>query len=201
MGTRGTPEQRLQESHKAAEILKVDYRVNLEMKDGSIEHNEANYLKAITAIRRFRPKMLLINPHFERHPDHEDAHRLMRTAMFKSGLNKVVTQFNGINQERWRIRKMFAFMMSYPFTKNPDFYVDISDTFTDKMDSIKAYVSQINIPGISRDDEPVTRLSRPEFLNEIESRLIYFGTQIGCRYAEAFYSVEPIGISNIGKFI
>jgi LmbE family N-acetylglucosaminyl deacetylase len=92
-------------------------------------------------------------------------------------------------------------MQSYEFEGKPSFYVDVSDTFEIKMDSIKAYTSQVYVPGQSKENEPQTRLSRPEFLEEIESRAIYCGTHIGARYAEAFMAVEPIGLKSLSDLM
>jgi bacillithiol biosynthesis deacetylase BshB1 len=199
-GTRGTPEIRLAESMDSAKILGLKHRINLGMPDSQIAVTEENILKVIEAIRLFRPKMVLMNPPFDRHPDHEAAHKLVRKAMFKSGLRKIDTKYNGISQNPHRIRKMYAYMQSYEFPRKPDFYIDISDTFNTKMDSIKAYRSQIFVEG-AENNEPQTRLSRPEFLEEIEARCIYFGAQCGYRYAEAFYSVEPVGLSGLDKLL
>jgi hypothetical protein len=97
---------------------------------------------------------------------------------------------------------MFCFQQSYEFPPTSTvFYVDVSDTFKIKMESIKAYVSQVYVPGKSIEGGPVTRLSRPEFLQEIESRAISHGMKIGARYAEAFSTTEPLGIDGLHKLL
>jgi len=201
LGTRGTKEKRLKESKNAMEILGVHQRVNLGFKDGGVAVTEENELKIITQIRRFRPKIVLMNPPYERHPDHETTHNLVRSAMFKSGLKKIETTFEGIQQENWRIRKMFCYMQAYHFQNVPWFCIDISETFQTKMKAIKAYISQVYVPGLSNPDEPVTRLSRPEFLEELESRAVYFGTLVGVKYAEPFCSVEPLGLNSFSDLL
>lgn len=198
-GTRGTPEQRIEESLKAKEILGVSFRENLEMPDTKLAINDENVLKLINIIRKYRPNSIVIPAVFERHPDHENASRLVRDAMFKSGLLKYKTYFENESQERYRIRKMYSYLQSYEFPHKASFYVDISSSFETKMNAIKAYSSQVFIPGESDPEGPVTRLFRPEFLEEIEARAIYFGTLTGVRYAEAFLSLEPISISSLSK--
>lgn len=198
-GTRGTPEIRIAESMAAKEILKIKHRMNLKMPDSKLTISEENILKVITMIRLFKPKIVIMNPEFERHPDHEVAHRLVRKAMFKSGLRKIETSYEEQNLEPHRIRKMYSFMQSYEFKRKPDFFVDISDTFDAKMESIKAYKSQVYTENNSANDEPETRLSRPEFLQELEARAVYFGSLIGVKYAEPFLSVEPILIKNVSS--
>jgi hypothetical protein len=47
----------------------------------------------------------------------------------------------------------------------------------------------------------MTRLSRPEFLDELKSRAMYWGSLVGVRYAEAFCSIEPVVIRNISDLL
>lgn len=197
LGSRGTPEIRAIESKKGAEILGVKFRENLGLPDGKLTVDDESIEKMIVIIRKYRPKIVFVNPPYERHPDHEASHFILRKAMFKSGLIKVETMYEGKVQPPLRIRKMFCYMQSYEFPRKPDFYVDITSTFEKKMNAIKAYSSQVWVPGLSDPNGPVTRLSRPEFLEELEARAIYFGTQIGVRFAEAFYSIEPLGFKNV----
>lgn len=196
-GTRGTPEIRLQEAKDAAEILNVKYRENLVLPDAYLEVKDEFVEKVVKMIRFFRPESVIMTSPFDRHPDHEAACQIVREAMFKSGLEKYETHYHNEAQEKYRIRKMYSYMQSYDFSGKPDFYVDITDNFEKKLNSIRAYKSQVYIPGESADDGIKTRLYNPDFLGEIESRARYFGRLIGTKYAEAFKSVEPIGIKLI----
>jgi N-acetylglucosamine malate deacetylase 1 len=201
MGTRGSIEIRKTEADASAEILGLKYRENLRLPDGYLTNDQESQLKVVYAIRKYRPDLVIMNPPFERHPDHEAAHQLVRTSMFKAGLQKIETQSDGEPQERHRLRKMFCFMQSYPFQHNPDFIVDISDTIDKKMDSIKAYKSQVFIPGESKAEGLSTRLFRPGFLEDQDARAKYFGSLIGANYGEAFLSVEPIGLKSISSLL
>ena len=201
IGTRGNSEIRLKEAEIAKDVLGVTFRENLDLMDGDIHIDDYSINKVIYVLRKYRPEIVLLHPPYERHPDHEITHKLVRTAMFKAGLQKIETKSEGKQQERFRIRKMFSYMQSYEFPRKPDFYVDISETFERKMESIKVYASQVYLKGITPDSEPKTRLNRPEFLEEIEARALYFGSLIGVRYAEAFLAVESVGISSISKLL
>lgn len=200
-GTRGTPEQRLEEAKSAAKILGVRERINFGFPDGRLHSSEEAILKAVETIRLYKPKIVLMNQAYERHPDHEAVHKIVRKAMFISGLRKFKTYHDGQLQDVHRIRKMYSYLQSYEFTKKPDFYVDISDVQGIKMNAIRAFASQVYVPGKSEEGGPITRLSRPEFLEEIEARSIYFGTLVGVRHAEAFVSVEPIVISGLSALL
>lgn len=197
MGSRGTPEIRQKESQKAADILGLTERLNLGFSDTNLSLNEDPVKKVIGIIRRYKPKIIVTSPEFEFHPDHAAMHKIVREAAFKSGLHKIETEWDGTPQLPYRPRKIFCYMQSYQFRENPVFYVDISDTFQIKIESAIAYSSQVHVPGISPTNEPETRLSTPEFLEKLEARARYFGGLIGVKYAEAFYSVEPIGLKSL----
>lgn len=201
MGTRGNPELRAQEAKLAAEILGVKERVNLSMRDGYINDSPEALIELITVIRKYRPKMIITHPHFERHPDHEASHKLVRNALFKSGLAKIHTEENGVAQNTFRTRKIYCFMQSYQFDRKPDFYVDISDVHDIKLDAVKAFSSQVFVPGYEGVEEKPTRLSSPEFMEELIARSRYFGGVIGTSYAEAFLSVEPLGLNSLSRLI
>jgi N-acetylglucosamine malate deacetylase 1 len=201
MGTRGTPEIRIKEAEEAAKILSVSFRENLALPDCNLQINDESTYKTVQMIRKYRPEIVLMNSPHDRHPDHEAVYRIVRDAMFKSGLRKFETIFDGNIQEVHRIRKMFAYKQSYDLVSGTVFYVDISETYQKKIDSIKAYVSQVWVPGKSDPTGPVTRLSRPEFIEEIEAGCINNGVKIGCRYAEMFSSVESFGIDSLTRLM
>lgn len=192
LGTRGSRTIRIKEASTAAKILGVHMRKNLRLPDGHIEVNQKNLLKIIQLYRTYRPKIILIPHWHERHPDHVHTHYLCREAWFYSGLVKIETKFDGKKQHPWRPHNYFHFMQKYQFT--PTFIVDISDVYDIRMEAIKAHKSQFYNPA---SNDPDTLLSRKSFLDLIETRAKYYGHQIGVKYGEPFYSVEPIGVSDI----
>lgn len=186
MGTRGTPEIRAEEARRASEILGITERVNLNMRDGYISDIPENLIDMIELIRHYRPKVIITHPPFERHPDHEAVHKLVRNALFKSGLAKIHTERDGVAQATFRTRRIFCFMQSYQFHRKPDFYVDVSDVHDIKIEAIEAFSSQVFVPGFDGTNEMPTRLASPEFREELVARARYFGGVIGAKYAEAF---------------
>lgn len=200
LGTRGTPELREREAQEAAQILGVKERINLGMQDGNIEHSFENIMKLVKVIRRYRPKMILTHPPFERHPDHEHLHLLFRDAIFKSGLKNVKTIENGEYQEVFRTRKIYLFQQAYQFQKNPDFFVDVSDVHEIKMNAIRAFASQVHTPG-QFEEEAQTRLASKEFMEELVARSRYYGGLIGVKHAEAFLSLEPVAVTSLSRFL
>ncbi|MBI1807382.1 MAG: bacillithiol biosynthesis deacetylase BshB1 [Ignavibacteria bacterium] len=191
LGTRGNNVIRAKEATTAAKVLGC-FRENLRLPDGHIEVNKTNRLKLIQIYRKYRPKIILI-PHFgERHPDHVHAHHLCREAWFYAGLRKIETTLGEKKQEPWRPHNYFHFMQWQEF--EPSFIVDISDVYEKRVKAIMAHKSQFYDP---KSKEPQTLLSQQSFLDFVEIRAKSYGFKIGVKYGEPFYSVEPIGITDI----
>lgn len=201
LGTRGTPELREKEAQAASQILGVAHREGLDMRDGHITHTPENINKVVYAIRKYKPRLLLIPPPYERHPDHEAVHKLARAAAFLAGLQNVETFDNEVPQTPHRPHRMLCYMQQYDFPKQPDLYVDITDTYTAREASIKAFASQFHLPDLYNSNEPVTFISRPGYLDELEARSRYFGSRIGTTYAEAFLAVEPLAVDSLSKLL
>lgn len=187
LGTRGNKKIRAQEANAASKILKITIRENLNFKDGSIFENDVTRRKVIEKIRKYTPKYIFA-PYFnDRHPDHIAASRIVKSAMFFSGVSKVKT-YDGKNELKpYRPEKLFYYMQSYPF--NPTFVIDISEYFDIKMKSVFAYKSQFYNP---QSKEPETFISDPKFVKYLEARSRFYGFQIGKEYGEAFYCEELI---------
>jgi len=192
LGTRGSKNIRHNEAKEAAKILGVSVRENLKLADGSFEVNQKNILKLIQVIRKYRPKILLIPYFHERHPDHEHAHRLAKEAWFYSGLINIKTKENGKQQSSFRPDTYFQFMQRYEFP--PSFIVDITDVYEIRQQAIKAFASQFHNPNSK---EPETLLSRPSFMDLLEIRAKYFGSQIGVKYGEPLYYHQPLGVGDL----
>lgn len=194
LGTRGTAETRQKEAFESAIILKTSVRENLDLPDGNIANTKENLIKIIMVIRKYKPKIIFA-PYFnDRHPDHIDASKLVKRAMFSTGLQKLKTFDKEVAQAAYRPAKLLYYMQTYTF--KPSFIVDISDTFQLKMDAVKSYSTQFHNP---KSVEPETFISKPGFLNYIESRAIFYGFQIGKNYGEAFFCEEEIEM-NIKNF-
>jgi N-acetylglucosamine malate deacetylase 1 len=187
LGTRGTPEIRKEEASKAAEILKISVRENLSIPDGNVKDNQENLIKVITVIRKYKPKIIFA-PYFnDRHPDHIDVSKLVKRAMFQTGLKKIETSDNDTAQAFFRPAHLYYYMQTYTF--EPSFIIDISDSYETKMKAVRAYESQFFNPGSK---EPETFISKPNFVDYIQSRAKFYGFQIRKNYGEPFYCEEDI---------
>jgi len=195
-GTRGSATLRIEEARRAQSILGVHHREFLNMPDSAITPTDDGIVELVRVLRQYRPKVVLFPPPFERHPDHEAVHRIVRSALFKSGLARLKTfDSHGTEQEPYRPPRFYCYIQAYHH--EADFFVDISDTFEQKLEAIRAYSSQVYAPDKYESTEPETLLSRPEFLESIVARARYWGSLIGVRYAEGYLTVEPLGLRSL----
>jgi bacillithiol biosynthesis deacetylase BshB1 len=199
LGSRGTIESRYEEAAKAAMIMGVHVRENLKMRDGFFKNNEEHQRKLITVIRKYQPEIIIANSLADRHPDHGRAGKLITDSCFFSGLIKIETENeNGQKQEAWRPKYVFHYLQDW--YHEPDFIVDITDVFNQRMEAIKAYTTQFYNPE-NEDDGPQTYISTPEFLESVEARARVIGKKIGVKFGEGFNTEKKIGIRNFDAFI
>ena len=196
LGTRGTAETRKAEAADAANILGVEVRENLEMADGFLQNDEAHLRKIISALRDYQPEIILCNAPEDRHPDHGRSSKLVADAAFLSGLQKIQTDRNGKAQQAWRPKYVFRYIQDRFL--QPDFVVDITNVFEQKVEAIKAYKTQFHN---TNTDEPETYISTPDFLDSVIYRHKWFGKMIGVKYAEGFISEKIIGFKNFDSII
>jgi bacillithiol biosynthesis deacetylase BshB1 len=192
MGTRGTPEIRLQEAEDAARILGLAARENMGFKDIYFKDDEAHQLELIKIIRKYQPDIVLANAVSDRHPDHGKGSSLATNACFMSGLRRIETTLDGVAQEAWRPKFVYHYIQNNYI--KPDFIFDISEYWDIKVESIKAYKSQFYDPN---SEEPASFISSPEFLPFIESRAREFGHRIMATYGEGFTVERFIGVDDL----
>lgn len=188
MGTRGTPEMREQEAAEAARILKLDVRANLGQPDGHIWPTEAARTAVVRVLRSHAPRVLLTTHWDDPHPDHANTCRIVREAA------RLATMARYDEESEQKPIPMPAVMHSL-FSRHvlPSFIVDVSEFVEEKMAAIRAHASQFYRP---ESKEPVTRISDPGFLDQIEYRMRYFGSLIGVAAGEPFYVREALNVDD-----
>lgn len=186
MGSRGTPETRLQEAETAARILQLKVRENMHFPDtklvDSIDYRE----RLALVIRRLRPRTVIL-PYWEaRHPDHYRAGLLGFEASFVAGLRKL-----DIATEPHRPFKVLYSSMYAAVP--PSLVVDITAQFDQRMESLLCYQSQYGTEAERSDLFPNTE--------EIRDRLAgiarYYGNLIGVKYGEPFVVKETIRVDDV----
>lgn len=202
LGTRGSAETRAQEAADAARIMGVSVRENLKLPDGFFENNPESQLKLIKVIRKYQPEIVLANALEDRHPDHGRGARLIADSAFFAGLRKIETRDdNGNLQEAWRPKFVFHYIQDRYL--EPNFVVDISAVFEERMKAIAAYTTQFyNTSNKTEDDEtPQSYISTPEFLESVIARARMMGKRIGVKFGEGYVTEKVIGIRNFDALV
>jgi len=194
LGSRGSGELRLIEAENSAKILGLSARENLGFADGFFRNTKENQLEIIKILRKYQPDVVLCNAPKDRHPDHGRASELVSEACFYSGLVRIETEKDGINQELWRPKAVYHYIQDRFF--KPDFVVDVSDFVDQKIEAIMAFSSQFYNP---KSELPETPISSKKFMDFIKARMANFARDISTDYAEGFTVDRTIGVEDITK--
>ena len=186
MGTRGTPEQRLEEAEAAAKILLVSQRENMRFPDARLENTISARMSLAVKIREMRPRVVIL-PYWEgRHPDHYRAAELGYEACFLAGLKKLDEYSDPHRPYKILYSSLYA-------NVTPSFVVDISAQFERRMAALLAYRSQYG------GDAEGGNLFPDE--QEIRERLgavaRFHGNLVGVKYGEPFVVKEAMIVEDV----
>lgn len=178
-GTRGTAEERANESEEAARILGTGWRQALTLPDGAIANILENRIEIVRVLRLLRPRVVILPYWQARHPDHSIVATLGYEACFLSGLKKIDT-----GSEPHRPFKI-AYASLYADVR-PSFIVDITPFIEQRHQALMAYRSQYG------NQSAGSGLFVPE--EEIRERTFaearHYGLLAGVRYGEPFVQKE-----------
>jgi|SRR5262245_40363153 len=182
LSSNGTRDERRAEALAAMRALGAQFRENLRWPDGGIAETPEMIRSAVDLIRRHQPRTIAIPYWDDRHPDHVAASRVLREAVFKSGLRRYEP-----GADPWR-----PDWVCYYFINDgaaPSFVVDVSAHYERKCAALDCFRSQFSPPG---QDAVRTRLTASTFRRLIESRDAQFGALAGVAFAEGIVVREPI---------
>ncbi|MGO9097567.1 MAG: bacillithiol biosynthesis deacetylase BshB1 [Bryobacteraceae bacterium] len=185
MGTRGTPEVRIEESEAAARHLLLAFRGNLRFPDARLENVLAARLSLAAEIRRLRPRVVIL-PYWEaRHPDHYRAGEIGYEACFLAGLKKL--------DESTAPHRPFKVVYSSLYANvTPSFVVDISAQFDRRMAALMSYQSQYG-GGDGSDLFP----GETEIRERLGAIARFYGNLIGAKYGEPFVTKETMRVDDL----
>ena len=193
-GSRGTPKIRQREAEKAARILGLAKRLSLDLGDTRIGLEPDHRVKVINLIRAEQPFLVFTHGPDERHPDHDRANRLVREAFFLAHVVGVATGLEPF--EPVALIEFLGDTQGVP--PPPSFVIPINETFSRKMDALRAYKSQFYNPGFAGPD---TWHSSKGYFEQIETRARYWGSAIGENWGEPFYYRDALAIGDpVGFF-
>lgn len=194
LGTRGTPEIRLQEAKEGARLMRLSARHNMGFKDGFFQNDEAHQKALIPWIRHFQPKIVLTNAIDDRHPDHGRGAALVNDACFYSGLRMIETTDPETGEVQAAHRPTYLYSFIQDRSLVPDFVVNITPYWEQKLASIKAYKSQFFNPDST---EPQSYISGEPFMKFLESRHREHGHMINVEFGEGFMSKRMLGVDDL----
>ncbi|GAB4323541.1 MAG: bacillithiol biosynthesis deacetylase BshB1 [Candidatus Zixiibacteriota bacterium] len=185
MGTRGTDKDRAREAAAAARIMGIAHRENLGMPDAKLQNTLENRLRVAEAIRRFKPRLVILPHRDQRHPDHRVAGEMAYDACYLAGLKKM-----DIPGEAHRPHKILyaSFFRKPPYS----FVVDITDQLDRKIEAVRAYESQFGA------EDGQTSIYQPgvNIFDLIREDARRFGQMIRKTYGEGYFIKEMIEIDD-----
>lgn len=186
MGSRGTPETRLQEAAEAARVLRLSHRSNMRFPDTRLLNTVEYREKLALEIRRLRPRTVILPWHEARHPDHAHAAEIGFDACFLAGLRKLDTGSEPGRPYKVLYASMYANIA-------PSFVVDITPWFERRMESLFCYRSQYGAQDSASDLFP----DAAEIRERLAGIARFYGNLIGVRYGEPYITKETMRIDDI----
>ncbi len=185
-GTRGSAAERAAEAADAGRILRASHREALDLPDGNIQNTYENRLKLAAALRRLRPRVVIL-PYWQgRHPDHYTAATLGYEACFIAGLSRLELPLE-LNAAGLAPHRPYKILYASLYADvRPTFVVDITEHIETRLQSLLAYRSQYG------NQTSGSGLFVPE--DDIRERMYatarHYGLLAGVRYAEPFVQKE-----------
>jgi len=186
MGTRGTPELRVQESEIAGKEMLLSWRGNMHMPDARLQNDIGARMSLAVKIRELKPRVVILPYWQARHPDHYRCGELGYEACFLAGLKKLDEYTEPHRPQKILYSSLYADV-------KPSFIVDISGQFERRMKALLSYTSQYGATqegaGLFPDEA--------EIRDRLGAIARFYGNQIGVKYGEPFVVKEAIQIDDI----
>ena len=183
MGSRGSAELRAEEAARAAAVMGVAVRRNLELPDAAIESTPDTRRRLAIMIRELRPRVVIAPALNGRHPDHRVGAQLIRDACFLAGLTKLDSR-----SAPHRPLKVIHAIAYREDNVKPTFVADISDEFETKLEAIRCYGSQFD--GATQAGEVYP--TGESLYDVVRVQSAHYGSLIRCRYGEPFHTTETM---------
>ncbi|MBB6735459.1 bacillithiol biosynthesis deacetylase BshB1 [Cohnella zeiphila] len=188
MSSNGDVETRQREAQAATGILGLTVRENLGLPDRGLAAVPDQSDKLVSAIRRYRPRVVFAPYFVDRHPDHVQCSRMAEEAFFNAKLRKYKP-----DEPAWTAEQLVFYFINdvHP----PQIVVDVTDVHERKMDALRAYRSQFEPAGDLTDwvQTPLTQ----GYLDNVAARDRLFGAPRKFAFAEGFV---PKGAFAVERF-
>ena len=180
----GTEEIRQSETDLATGILDLTWRQNLGLPNRSLQADLSARRRLAEVFRLTKPRVILAPYWQDAHPDHVAASSLCDDARFWSKLSR--SDLDG--QPFWPPMLLHYFSIHLRIHPSASVVFDISDHIETKMDSVKAYKSQL-ITGRSTE--------YPTIVDDIRDRARYWGWTIGRSFGEPLFNREQVAVRSL----
>ncbi len=187
LGTKGDADTREREAEEAGKRLGLAYRTCLDLGDGRLADSDSNRESVAAQIRLLRPRAIFVTPDFDRHPDHEAACKLIKSALFLARLPKYDGDRNAHSVNAWY--NYFVHDMH-----RVSFVVDITEMWEQKVEVLKAYESQFVKADVPKDYKYI---GTSDYLRQIEAYDQYLGAKVGVRYGEGYFAPAPLKVKSV----
>ena len=178
----GTVETRAREASRAAEILGVSVRRTLTQPNRYLMDTVGARNELAEVLRELRPAVLFVPYPLDAHPDHIAAHSIATAARFYAKFTK--TALRGEPHYPSRVYQYMAVHMRV--AAQPSFVVDVSAELEVKLAALKAYESQF-----------LVNERNAGIIGEMEQAALRWGSLIGTRAGEPFFTPEPVRIGSL----
>ncbi|MHA1947500.1 MAG: PIG-L family deacetylase [Candidatus Hodarchaeales archaeon] len=173
------PQTRIDEANNAAKILGIE-RVTLNLPNRKLLDSIEARMTLAKEFRKMKPKIVIgmqgMTPRAS--PDHYQSQLIFDAAVFYSRLSKWENLLEGLAP--WRIENVFYYFTARELMLNFQpfqFTVDITNHYEKKKNALLEYRSQFRAHSSYN----------PPIIDWIEGMGKYFGSLVGCKYAEIFF--------------
>jgi bacillithiol biosynthesis deacetylase BshB1 len=178
-GSSGTPNQREQESRRAARLMGASVKFLDFGGDCHLQYTHENSLRIAAEIRELQPTIVLA-PHTEenQHPDHAVAGRLTRDACR-------LARYGGLGPLKHVAVHKVGALYFYHITRHldpPDIVVDIGEVVEEWEAAMNCHESQV---------------STKSYIDLQKSAARLLGLTIGVEYALGLYTNDPIRLNHL----
>ncbi len=182
------PDVRLEEARKAAEILGVHLRINLNLPNRRLFDDFEARVALAKVFRRHRPKLVLGfgGKTVLASPDHYQAMQITDAAVFYSRLTKWDEHFDGLPVHT--IANQLGFVIGLHSMETPEsagvIVADIGDTLATKIAAVCCYETQF--PS-----------KKAGIFGAVESMNRYHGLTAGFEAGEVFMTYRSVGVTDL----
>lgn len=191
--SKGSPEVRAAEAARATKVLGLAVRENAGLPDAGLQNSDAMRARVVAALRRLRPRVVVLPYLAGRHPDHRIAAELGRDACFLSGL----LNYGDEDLRRLPAHRPVKVVHALAYREDaikPTFVVGMDEEeFGRKLEAIACYESQFE--GATKAGE-LFPTGQP-LLELVEAQARHYGSLIRRPFGEPFWTPETVEVVDL----